>query len=201
LDRLEERGIIIENVSKNCLFNEVNIEKNHSLDSLLKMLEGLVQLNTSRRSAIVRVLIIEDKTNNDQILIRESKINHLCLQNHIIIMHQYETQYLNSEEVIDIFKSHERVIIENVLYQSPLYMNYEEDIQGLITEQQQRCHLTQREKIILRYLVTGYTNKKISRELGISIRTVETHRNNIMSKLNARTIADLVRLALNNKII
>lgn len=201
LDRLAESGINIERARKNYLFNEMNLEKNHSLTSLLKMLEGLVQLNTSGRSAIVRVLIIEDETNNGRILIKESKINHLCSQNQIIMMHQYEPRNLNSDGVLGLFKSHKQIILENMIYPSPLYTNSEEGLQDLMTEPLQSCNLTVREKMILRYLVDGYTNKRISRELGISVRTVETHRNNIMNKLNARTIVDLVKLAGNNQVI
>lgn len=59
--------------------------------------------------------------------------------------------------------------------------------------------LTPREHEILALLVDGETNKAIARILGISIRTVETHRKHIMDKLEARTLADLVRMWLNGE--
>lgn len=59
--------------------------------------------------------------------------------------------------------------------------------------------LTQREHEILALLVEGNVNKDIARILDISIRTVETHRTHIMDKLEARTLADLVRVWMNGE--
>jgi two-component system response regulator NreC len=55
--------------------------------------------------------------------------------------------------------------------------------------------LTPRELDILRFLVRGYTNRQIADELQISVRTVETHRANLMEKLNLHSRVDLVRYA------
>ncbi|MFZ6734490.1 response regulator transcription factor [Undibacterium sp. Ji42W] len=60
--------------------------------------------------------------------------------------------------------------------------------------------LTQREKSILSCIATGKSNKHIAKELGLSVRTVETHRLNIKRKLNIEGQADLIRYALNNVI-
>ncbi len=56
--------------------------------------------------------------------------------------------------------------------------------------------LTARERQVLDCIVAGRLNKQIADDLGISIKTVEAHRANIMDKLNAGTVADLLRLAL-----
>jgi FixJ family two-component response regulator len=56
--------------------------------------------------------------------------------------------------------------------------------------------LTARERQVLECIVGGRLNKQIADDLGISIKTVEAHRANIMDKLNAGTVADLLRLAL-----
>jgi two-component system, NarL family, response regulator NreC len=55
--------------------------------------------------------------------------------------------------------------------------------------------LTAREMEVLRLIVQGHTNREISALLNISIRTVETHRSNIMEKLNAHSRVELVRYA------
>ena len=58
------------------------------------------------------------------------------------------------------------------------------------------ARLTAREQQVLECIVAGRLNKQIADDLGISIKTVEAHRANIMDKLNANTVADLLRLAL-----
>jgi len=61
--------------------------------------------------------------------------------------------------------------------------------------------LTPREIMVLRQLAEGHNNKEIARELSISVRTVETHRQNIKSKLNIHTAAGLVRYALEHNLV
>lgn len=56
--------------------------------------------------------------------------------------------------------------------------------------------LTGREAQVLERIVAGRLNKQIADDLGISIKTVEAHRANIMEKLNANTVADLLKTAL-----
>jgi DNA-binding CsgD family transcriptional regulator len=56
--------------------------------------------------------------------------------------------------------------------------------------------LTPRERVVLAQIVKGASNKKAARILGISPRTVDFHRANIMQKLEAKNAADLVRLVL-----
>ena len=56
--------------------------------------------------------------------------------------------------------------------------------------------LTQREREVLRHVVSGETNKEIAAHLGLSYRTVEVHRRHIMEKVGARNAAELVRLAI-----
>ena len=58
------------------------------------------------------------------------------------------------------------------------------------------ARLTAREQQVLERIVSGRLNKQIADDLGISIKTVEAHRANIMDKLNAGTVADLMRVAL-----
>ena len=55
--------------------------------------------------------------------------------------------------------------------------------------------LTPREQDVLRGLVRGHPNKTIGYDLGISPRTVEVHRANLMSKLRVRSLSDALRIA------
>lgn len=56
--------------------------------------------------------------------------------------------------------------------------------------------LTPREQEVLGMLVSGKSNKAIAESLGVSARTVETHRANIMGKMQAQSQSDLVKMAL-----
>ncbi len=56
--------------------------------------------------------------------------------------------------------------------------------------------LTPREHEVMRYVLKATQNKIIAAELGISIKTVELHRANLMAKMQARTSTELVRLAI-----
>jgi two-component system, LuxR family, response regulator TtrR len=59
--------------------------------------------------------------------------------------------------------------------------------------------LTPREAQVLERIVAGRLNKQIADDLEISIKTVEAHRANIMDKIEARTMADLMKIALQAK--
>ena len=56
--------------------------------------------------------------------------------------------------------------------------------------------LTQRERQVLQLIAEGKTNKEVSHELGMSVKTVDTHRRNLMAKLNIHETASLVRHAI-----
>lgn len=57
-------------------------------------------------------------------------------------------------------------------------------------------NLTDREREILTMVAEGYTNREIAEALFISVKTVETHKSNIMEKLNLHKRAELVRYAI-----
>ena len=61
--------------------------------------------------------------------------------------------------------------------------------------------LTEREREILKLIVEGMSNKEIGDKLFISVRTVDTHRRNIMDKIEAKNTAELVRKAIEDKLI
>jgi DNA-binding NarL/FixJ family response regulator len=60
--------------------------------------------------------------------------------------------------------------------------------------------LTPREREIIQLLAEGHRNKKIAQMLGISIKTVETHRTALMRKIGVKSIVDLVRYAVRNNL-
>jgi len=64
-----------------------------------------------------------------------------------------------------------------------------------------QCQLTPREMEILHLLAEGKLNKEIAALLGISVRTVETHRARIMLKLGLHSLAELIHYALRHGIV
>jgi two-component system response regulator NreC len=61
--------------------------------------------------------------------------------------------------------------------------------------------LTERERQILRLIALGYTNQEIAGQLYLSVRTIEAHRRHILDKLRLSTRAELVRYALERRIV
>src|SRR5262249_37632948 len=61
--------------------------------------------------------------------------------------------------------------------------------------------LTQREQEIVKLLCEGMSNKEVASRVGISTRTVESHRNNIMHKLQISSFSELVRYAVRHKLV
>lgn len=70
-----------------------------------------------------------------------------------------------------------------------------------IVQKEEKDPLTNREIEVLVLIAKGNTNRQISEQLNISTRTVETHRSNIMDKLNLHSRVELVRYASENKLI
>jgi DNA-binding NarL/FixJ family response regulator len=65
----------------------------------------------------------------------------------------------------------------------------------------ERDPLSPREREILQLLAEGKSNKEVANTLRISIKTVESHRNHLLSKLNLHSLSDLVRYAIRNNIV
>jgi DNA-binding NarL/FixJ family response regulator len=61
--------------------------------------------------------------------------------------------------------------------------------------------LTPREREMLQMIGEGYTNSKMAEALGISVKTVERHRTNLMAKLNAHNLVELIRVAMKHGLI
>jgi DNA-binding NarL/FixJ family response regulator len=71
----------------------------------------------------------------------------------------------------------------------------------LAVTERSRFVLTGRERSIVQLIAEGYTNKQIGDLLHISLKTVESHRASVMSKLGLSSSAALVRYAIRNNIV
>ena len=61
--------------------------------------------------------------------------------------------------------------------------------------------LTKREVEVTRLVAEGFKNREVAGKLGISVKTVETHRANVMNKLGLRNLAQLIRYAIQKGMI
>ncbi len=99
------------------------------------------------------------------------------------------------EELIKAIHSvmEDKIYVSTVLSQTLLH--------GFLANERRGTDLSVREREILKLLAEGYSNKEISDMLMISIKTVETHRANIMRKNNFKNITELVLYAARNHLI
>ncbi len=79
--------------------------------------------------------------------------------------------------------------------------DYQKSNDGIGLQKRHQVELTPREAELLQLIAEGHANKQIASELGISIKTVEKHRQSLMEKLNIHDIAGLTRYAIANGII
>jgi two-component system response regulator NreC len=83
-----------------------------------------------------------------------------------------------------------------------LLSSYLSDDQIDVSEKETRQKsLSDREMEVFKLFAEGFSNREIAEQLFISVRTVETHKNNIMKKINMKTTVDLVKFAIKNNII
>ncbi len=64
-----------------------------------------------------------------------------------------------------------------------------------------RDRLTPREREVVQLLAEGKSTKEVAVALGLSVKTAETHRSNIMRKLQLHSVSDLVMYAVRNNIV
>jgi len=74
-------------------------------------------------------------------------------------------------------------------------------IDGKAVENRLKGKLTEREMEVLKLIANEYTNGEIAEKLHVSKRTVDTHRQNLLNKLNAKNTAGLTKYAVENKLL
>lgn len=83
-----------------------------------------------------------------------------------------------------------------------IYKSYISKVKAIPAENENKSNpLTEREIEIVKHFSNGLSYKEIAAALGISVKTVESHKVNILNKLEIKTTIDLVKYAIKNKII
>jgi len=106
--------------------------------------------------------------------------------------------YLLKENAFEDLLSAIQTVAQGKTFISPMI-----DI-GSSDQESEKIHntekLTRREEEILKFVAKGLTSKEIANKLNISVKTVETHRANIIAKLDLHSTADLVKYAIHKGI-
>jgi DNA-binding CsgD family transcriptional regulator len=127
----------------------------------------------------------------------EREIENSLAEKRMIVMCTYPLEKCGAAEIFDVVSAHNRSITRRrgrwVFFEMPATLSHEATPGTRINSIEL---LTLREKTVLDQLTKGYTSKQAARVLGISPRTVEFHRANIMRKLGARNLVDLVRIVV-----
>jgi len=89
-----------------------------------------------------------------------------------------------------------KVMIERIQHAVELHKKTRETKQADIDIIKLIETLTNREKEVMDLVVQGYPNKDMAAELDISVKTIEVHRANVMNKMQASSIVELVRMSM-----
>ena len=93
-------------------------------------------------------------------------------------------------------------LLDRINHALEFYSNeYEAKLEKTLVNKHIQEELTSREREVMELIVAGKANKVIAIDLNLSQRTVEVHRANVMEKLEARSLADLVRIVTHAGII
>jgi len=111
--------------------------------------------------------------------------------------------YLHKENVAEeLLPALISIIYRNKVYVSTKLSEYFiERMVASPNKQKETLTLTTRENDILRLVVEGKTAKEIAKNLFISVRTVENHKNSLLKKLDLRKTSDLIKYALEYNIV
>ena len=95
-----------------------------------------------------------------------------------------------------IEKPFEEDVLIDAIHRAAAELERSADGQDVAAIRARLEQLTEREREVLQGVVAGHANKTIAYDLDISPRTVEVHRANVMAKMEARSLPELVRMAM-----
>lgn len=205
--RLNAAGIDVNKARKEGGLKEVIIsrkqqEEMKETQSFIDFLAPIVEEIT--KSSNMRLRILKSKEgvffSHENLLRREALLDKFSSDKPIVFMCQYDIKKIGCQDLMNIFSTHPMIVFDDVLYDSPFYTAPDEILEKLKETSNRYELLTNKEREILRFIVNGYSNNDIAEDISISVRTVETHRANIMRKLEINKLVDLVKFAILNGI-
>jgi len=110
--------------------------------------------------------------------------------------------YLLKDSACDELVNAVRVLASDKAYLSPAIAHHVVTaVNGGASDKDGVSRLTKRELEVLRMIVDGGSTKMIARKLSLSAKTISTHRENLMQKLNIHSVAELTRFALREGLV
>lgn len=162
----------------------------------------LLDIGMPDKNGIEIARIIRQLDSNTKILILSMHINKQILND--ALEAGINGYLLKNTDKSDILNGIRAIIKGQQVYSDPISDLMKESFLNRNNIQHStkgNTELTSRESEILQLIVQGFTSKEIAQKLYISPRTVDTHRANLMEKLELNNIADLVRYAIQNELV
>jgi DNA-binding CsgD family transcriptional regulator len=137
----------------------------------------------------------------------EQELDRSLSDQHMIVMCTYSLKASRAVDILDVARAHQCTLARRngswEFLETPELKRAKQEIKNLngaigVLSQPFPGHksLTPRERVTLAQIVRGASSKEAARTLGVSPRTIEFHRTNIMRKLGAKNTVDLVRRVL-----
>lgn len=178
--------------------------------------ELYMKLETYKPQVVLMDINLPDETGID--ITRNLKVTHPSVKILILSMHMTEEFVVNAieagacgylpknttrKELLEAIKAlHKGEDYFNEAISNILIKTYVKKAQSSGREKEvKHVELTRREREIITLFAQGSSNKEIADTLFISVRTVESHKNNIMNKLELKSTVDLVKYAIKNNFI
>lgn len=207
LKRIEGHGVARHGSPNGRPFEELLIgshsKKPRRADDIIALIEkGLDRVIGEGKNTVRALMVLNGDpffflTDSERLLMK-AHLNRICLEKPVVMMNQYSIERISSKELLSIFKTHPTIVERNLVFKSPLYTDPGEILREGQSELDKFKMLSRKEKKILGLITSGFSNSAIAKELSISIKTVETHRANIMKKLGIHNLVDLVKFSMRN---
>jgi DNA-binding NarL/FixJ family response regulator len=110
--------------------------------------------------------------------------------------------YLLKDSAVQDLAAAVHAVVEGGSYFSPSIQHHLAGlVRGVPAGEAGRQALTDREREVLAWLARGLSSREVAGQLGISVRTVETHRANLMTKMGVKSVATLIQAAMKEGLI
>lgn len=111
------------------------------------------------------------------------------------------TGYIEKDAGLEELEKAIKLVADGRSYFSPRVVDAMRELMISGGQEDSLESLTTREREIVQLIAESYSNKEIANKLGMSVRTADTHRTNIMKKLDLHDVAALTRWAIANKLV